>query len=127
MLAFQLFFGEVGLQQCPGLCRWGFVLPGEHLLLGEHLAVPHLGSRHHRLLVVACRDSTVAQRDLKTVEQGEVGRDARSRVPRCVVAGDLLLVLLRHCHLDGRFLAEVVQHREDRGVSEADVLLLEWG
>ncbi len=108
------FLSEVGLECGPGLCRWGFVLLEEHLVLCEHLAMPHLGPGGHRLLGFARRNPAVGQQDLEAVKRGEIGSDARCGVPWRVVSVGFVFVFLRRGHLDGCFLAEMVKHCEDR-------------
>ncbi len=97
------------------------------MILGEHFAVPHLGSGGHRLLSIARHNPAVNQRYLEAVECGEVGGDTRCGVPWRIISVGFVFVFLRRGHLDGCFLAEIVQHCEDRRVAEPDILLLEGG
>jgi hypothetical protein len=85
----------------------GFVLPYNHLVLGEHLAFPHSCACHHCHFLDACCDAAVSKGGSKHVEAGEVGRDACCRIPLLPISLSLVLKLLGGGHLDCHLLLEV--------------------
>jgi len=75
-VAFQPLLCEVVLESLPSLLGRGFVLPSNHLILGEHLTFPHpRASRHHHFVDIR-RDAAICEGGAKLVKAGEVGRDA---------------------------------------------------
>ena len=101
------FFRKVILEILPGLLRGGFVLPCNHLVLGEHLALPHSRACRHCHLLDAWRDAAVSKGGLKLVEAGEVGCDACCWIPLLPISLGLVLELLGGGHLDCHLLMKV--------------------
>jgi hypothetical protein len=90
-----------------GLLRGGFVLPCNHLVLGEFLALPHSRAHCHHYLLDACCNAVFSKEGLKLVEAGEVGRDACCRIPLFPISLSLVLQLLEGGHLDCHLLSEL--------------------
>jgi len=105
LAAFQPLLCELVLERLPRLLGSGFVLPRDHLVLGEHLAFSHPRSGRHRHFVDACRYAAVGEGGWKLVKGSEVGRDTRGGVPLLPVPFSLVFKLLRRRHLDRRFLS----------------------
>ncbi len=60
-LRFSHYFRDLILEILPGLLCGIFVLPCNHLVLGEHLALPHPCACHHCHFLDACCDAAVSK------------------------------------------------------------------
>ncbi len=101
------FYHEVILETLPGLLRGGFVLPCNHLVLGEHFSPPHSCACRHCHLLDACCNAAVSKGDSKLVKADELDRDACRRNPLFPISLSLVLKLLGGGHLDCHLLTKV--------------------
>jgi hypothetical protein len=86
------------------LLRCGLVLPRNHLVLGEHLALPHSPTCHHCHFLNACQDAVVGKRGSNLFKASEVGRNAGCWILVFPVPLGLVRELLGGGHLDGPLL-----------------------
>jgi hypothetical protein len=104
------FFHEVILEFLAGLLRSGLVLPCNHLVLSEHLPLPHSCASRHCHFLDACHNAAVGKGGSKLIEAGEIGRDVCCHVPLLPVPLSLVLKLLGDGHLDCHLLTKVLHH-----------------